>query len=372
VSDLDKQMNIPQMMPLYGDLERSLMSDYLASGAFLTEHRKTLELEAALGDFLGIPHVHMAPSGTMALTMAGMALGIGPGDEVIVPAYTMIATANAFSMLGATPVFVDVEPGTLCLDISLVRAAVTSKTRAVVLMSANGRSPSYPVDDLFEFCSAAGLYLIEDAAQSLGSRYPSGGFIGAKSHIACLSFSMPKIITMGQGGALVTTNRELSERIASLRNFGRASSGIDDHDSFGINGKITDMQAVIGLAQLQDLERRVQRKKAIYHLYQEALAECHACELLSNDVNFVAPWFYELMTPRKQELMAVLASHGVSTRQMYRPIPSQSIYDGRGDDYPVAQKIAVQGLWLPSYVQITDAEIAYICKIIRDFHGDKI
>lgn len=360
-------MNIPQMMPLYGDLERSLMSDYMASGAFLTEHRKTLELEVALGDFLGIQHVHMAPSGTMALTMAGMALGIGPGDEVIVPAYTMIATANAFSMLGATPIFVDVEPGTLCLDISLVRAAVTSKTRAVVLMSANGRSPTYPVDDLFEFCTAAGLYLIEDAAQSLGSKYPSGEFIGAKSHVACLSFSMPKIITMGQGGALVTTNRELSESIASLRNFGRASSGIDDHDRFGINGKITDMQAVIGLAQLQDLDRRIQRKKAIYDLYREGLAGLADCELLVNDVDLVTPWFYELVTPKKSELMAFLASRGVATRDMYRPIPSQSIYEGCGEDFPVAHRIGVEGLWLPSYVQITDDEIAYICESIREF-----
>ena len=367
MSDLNKQINIPQMMPLYGDLERSLMSDYMASGAFLTEHRKTLELETALAEFLGIPHVHMAPSGTMALTMAGMVLGIGPGDEVIVPAYTMIATANAFSMLGATPVFVDVEPETLCLDLPLVKDAVTSKTRAVILMSANGRSPSYPVDDLFEFCVSRGLYLIEDAAQSLGSQYPSGEFIGAKSHIACLSFSMPKIITMGQGGALVTKNRELSQTIASLRNFGRASSGIDDHDSFGVNGKITDMQAVIGLAQLQDLDKRIRRKKAIYALYRDGLAGLTEIKLLTNNVAFVTPWFYELLTPSKLDLMAYLASHGVATRQMYRPIPSQSVYEGRGEDYPVADHIGAEGLWLPSYVQLTDEEVNYVCSLIHDY-----
>jgi perosamine synthetase len=197
-----KREYIPQMRPYFGNEERQALSQYGFEDNFITEFSYTHQFERGLSDRLGVEDVYAVNNGTIAISIAALALEIVPGDEVIVPNFTMIATPNAVKLLGAIPVFADVEPDTWCVSKADIFEKITPKTKAVIIVSANGRSPSYDVEALTVELNALGISVIEDAAQSLGSTYSDGTAIGTKSNIATLSFSGPKIISTGQGGAV--------------------------------------------------------------------------------------------------------------------------------------------------------------------------
>jgi len=249
------------MEPWIGEEEKAAMMEYLDSGAWLTEFKKTREFERMLADYIGSKYVSAVNNGMMSLIIALMALGIGKEDEVIVPDYTMIASANAVVLVGAKPILVDIDPSNLCLDLELAVGAITPKTRAIMFVSINGRCPD--MDKVIALAGKYNLYLIEDAAQSLGSRY-KGKHLGTFAEIGSFSFSFPKIITTGQGGALVTDNEELFRKISMIKDFGRPQSGVDYHEIMGLNSKFTDLQAVIGIEQMKRLDWRVKgRNKCI-------------------------------------------------------------------------------------------------------------
>ncbi len=188
---------INQMEPWFDAKEQKAMAVYLASGAWLTEFKKTREFERQIADYTGAKYCSVVNNGTVSLTIALVAMGIGKGDEVIVPDYTMIASANAVVLSGAKPVFVDIDKSNLCLDFDLVKKAVTKKTKAIMLVTINGRCPEMKV--FVDFCKQKKIFLLEDAAQSLGSTY-KGKHLGTFGDIGSFSFSVPKIITTGQGG----------------------------------------------------------------------------------------------------------------------------------------------------------------------------
>ncbi|RMD48637.1 MAG: aminotransferase class I/II-fold pyridoxal phosphate-dependent enzyme, partial [Alphaproteobacteria bacterium] len=244
---------IMQMRPLFGEEEKRALAEYMEEDGFLTEFRRTRAFEEAIAAFTGARHCIVVNNGTVSLTLAAIACGVGHGDEVIVPNFTMIATPNSVKLIGAEPVFVDVEPGTLCMDIEAARAAITPRTRAIILVNANGREPDAGIDAFVALAEEHGLALIEDSAQALGSRYRDGTHMGLKGRVGSFSFSMPKIITTGQGGALITDDDELAARLRRLKDFGRASGGNDIHDEIGWNFKFTELQAVVGLEQMKKL-----------------------------------------------------------------------------------------------------------------------
>ena len=204
---------IPQMEPSIGDEERKAVADYMAAPGWLTEFRNTAQFEQAVAQYCNCEHAIAVNSGTVALLMAALALDLGPGDEVIVPNFTMIATPNSVKLPGATPVLVDVEPDTLCLDIEKAKAAITSRTKAIFLVAINGRYPAAGIEAFVDLCRERGIALVEDAAQALGSRYPDGFHMGTKASMGCLSFSSPKIITTGQGGMLLTNDARLADKL---------------------------------------------------------------------------------------------------------------------------------------------------------------
>ena len=363
-------MLIPQYEPAFDQAEVSHLTSYLATKPYLTEHTKTRELEKALAAITGIKYCHMVPNGTLALTLAGLALGITSNSEVIVPNYTMIATPNSVRMLGAKPIFVDVEPTTLSLSLSAVEKNITPRTRAIILVSANGRYPSYDVESMRSLAKSYGLKLIEDAAQALGSYYPDGSHIGSKGDIATLSFSPPKIITTGQGGAVLTNDIELSNRIARYKDFGRSESGNDVHHSLGYNFKFTDLQACIGLEQLQKLPQRIKQKKTIYQLYASELSNVKQITLLQNDIRFTTPWFIDCLAHNRDELKEYLASNGIGSRKMYPPINKQKCYlSSSFNSHPISNYIGLMGLWLPSSPHLSPNEIQFVCKKIKSFYN---
>lgn len=364
---MTERKSIPQMEPWFGDEETDAVTNYMRSGGWITEFKQTQMFEGAIAAYTGAKHCIATNNGTISLTLAALAVGIKAGDDVIVPNFTMIATPNSILMLGANPIFVDVEPETLCLDIEKVRAALTAKTTAIMLVGANGRYPKSGIAAFEGLAKEKGLFLIEDSAQALGSLYPDGRHIGAAGLVGSFSFSMPKIISTGQGGCLITDNDEIAQKIRKLKDFGRTGGGNDVHDTIGWNFKFTDLQAAVGNAQMEKLPWRVERKKAIWRLYAECLAGVPGITLFDHALEFTAPWFIDSLCDDRDALQAHLKACGVGTRVMYPPINAQKAYQ-RAGSYPVSEDVGHRGLWLPSAAQLTDNEIRTICDDICKFY----
>lgn len=359
---------IPQMEPWLGDEERDAVTAYMAGGGWITEFRKTAEFEEVVARFCGVRHGIAVPNGTVSLTLAALALGIGPGDEVLVPNFTMIATANAVRMAGAKPVLVDVEPDTLCMDLERAAAALTPATKAVFFVNINGRQPRAGIEPLVRFCSERGLALVEDAAQALGSYFDDGSHMGSKGRIASISFSSQKIVTTGQGGMLLTDHDDLAEKLRRLKDFGRSGGGADIHDTLGYNFKFTDLQACIGLAQMAKLPDRIVRKRRLWKSYRERLQDIPQVRLFERGHGGSTPWFIDIRAERRDELRTHLAAAGIGTRLMYPPIHAQRAYRLEGE-FPVSTAIGAEGLWLPSATQLEDWQIDRVCDAIRAFYA---
>jgi len=356
---------IPQIEPFFGEEEREAVVRYMKTGAWLTEFEKTRELEQRIAAFVGVRHCFMTPNCTLALYAAFTVLGVGSGDNVIVPAYTMVATANAVAMTGAEPVLVDVGED-ICLDVQRAETAINSRTKAVAVVHLNGRSPD--MEAVTTLAESRGLYIVEDAAQALGSQR-RGRYLGALGNVGCYSFSPHKIISTGQGGCVVTNDNGIAEKIQRFRDFGRLKGGRHDHDFFGINLKFTDLQAVIGLEQLKKIGIRIDRKRHIYHLYRELLAGTPV-QFPPTDLQDVVPWYVDITVDERDNLADFLTERGVETQKTYPVISRTGAYREAYSSrhYPVAELIADKGLWLPSSVTLTDTEIYKICSDIREYY----
>jgi len=359
---------IMQMRPWFGEEEKKAISEYMDEDGFITEFKRTEQFEQMIAEFTGAKHCVVVNNGTVSLTLATMAAGITAGDEVIVPNFTMIATPNSVKMYGAEPVFVDVERETLCLDIDKVRAAITPKTKAIMLVTANGRYPKSGVEAFVALAKEYNLKLIEDSAQSLGSFYPDGRHIGTVGDVGSFSFSAPKIISTGQGGCVVTNDDEIAARVRRLKDFGRSGGGNDIHSEIGFNFKFTELQACIGIEQMKKLAWRVERKKEILKRYHSNLSGVTGVRFFEQDLESTTPWFIDVMVDRREELQDSLKAKGIGTRVMYPPINKQEAYQIDGE-HEVSNLVGEQGLWLPSAGQLTDKEIDRICDAIKEFYA---
>ena len=296
-----------------------------------------------------------------------MALGIKTGDEVIVPNYTMVATPNSLKLFGAKPIFCDVENDTLCLDINNVLKLINKKTKAIMLVSANGRYPKSGIEKFEKLAEERNISIIEDAAQSLGSFYPDGRHIGKAGIIGSFSFSAPKIISTGQGGALITDDDNLAKKIRLLKDFGRSEGGNDIHDSIGFNFKFTELQACIGIEQMKKLNSRIKIKKDIWKIYKDQLKDIEKIKLFDHDLNFTCPWFIDSIAERRDELANYLKKAGIGTRIMYPPLNKQKAYNIKGI-FPISEMIGKKGLWLPSSINLDLKKITRICDQIKSFY----
>ena len=357
---------IEQYKPWFDESEIEAVTNYMRGGGYLTEFKKTKEFAEQIAAYTGANHCSIYANGTVTLTAALIALGItNKTDEVIVPDYTMIATANAVIMAGATPVFADVERETICLDYESMMAAVTNNTKAIMLVSINGRYPS-KLKEILAYCKENKIAVVEDAAQSLGSFY-EGKHVGTFGDVGSFSFSMPKIITTGQGGALITDNPDLYKKIELVKNFGRESAGVDKHIFFGVNFKFTDLQAVIGIEQMKKVPERVILKKKNFKLLRESLDGVKEIEFIDTGDN-VAPWFNDIIVPDALALQAFLKTKSISSRPFYPAIHTQAPYFQHEKTFKNATFFAEHGLWLPSFSQLSEEEIIYIADSIKAFY----
>lgn len=363
------KMFIPQMEPWFDEEERQAVSEYMAAGGWLTEFKKTAQFEEMIAAYTGARHCIVVNNGTISLTLAAMAAGIKAGDEVIVPNYTMIATPNSLKMFGAIPAFVDVEPETLCLDIQQVKEAITPKTKAIMLVAANGRYPQSGIEKFEKMAEEEDLILLEDAAQALGSFYPDGRHIGTAGIVGSFSFSAPKVISTGQGGALVTNSDQIADKLRKLKDFGRSGGGNDIHDSIGFNFKFTDLQACIGIEQMKKLPWRVERKKEIMKLYNELLADISEVKFFEQDLENTTPWFIDILVENRNELQIFLKEKGIGSRVMYPPINKQKAYQTSGE-FEVSNLVGEKGLWLPCSMKLSNEQINYVTQCIFKFFSN--
>ena len=352
---------IMQHRPTFEKEEADEVYKYMLEDNFITEFKKTAELEKMICDYLNIKHCIMTTSGTMAIMLSLMALDLKEDDEVIVPNYTMIATINSVKMLKLKPIIIDVDAETCTLNLEEIKKHINPKTKCILHVSLNNRYKN--MDELVNYCKKNNLYLVEDAAQSLGCRI-NGKNLGTFGDLGCFSLSTPKIISTGQGGFIVSNNDEFANKIRMIKNFGRRESGRDDFVVFGINLKFTDIQAVIGIEQMKKMDYRVKRLREIYDLYYEELKDIVTIKSpLSEEW---IPWFVDIYLEEREELMKYLKKHKISTRPVYGEINKTPVYF---EDKTLENShfICNSGLFLPSYITLTNEEIVYICKIIKLF-----
>lgn len=337
---------------------------------FLNDGPETAEAERRIARLLGVRHAVCVTSGTAALFLALRAAGVGPGDEVIIPDLTFIASANAVALAGARPVLVDVDPRTLNIGVAATEAAITERTRAIMPVHVSGRSADMTA--IGALARTRGLVIIEDAAEAFLS-YGHGRFLGTHGIAGCFSFSPNKTVTSGQGGAVVTNDDSIHTRIRELKDQGRpvrGTGGDDPHPSVGFNFKFTDLQAAVLNAQLDVLEERLERQRAIQRTYRLGLTGVKGVELLPFDLEGgEIPQWTDVLTERRGELVEHLERHGAGCRRFWHPIHMQPPYRASDAAFPGACSVAARALWLPSAFSLSDVDVERVCDLIRSFYG---
>lgn len=325
------------------------------------------QFEQAFAEYVGARHALATSSGTGALHLALAALGIGPGDEVIVPDLTWVATANAVLYVGATPVFADVEPESWCLDPASLEAAITERTRAVIPVHLYGHPAR--MDRILDIARRHGLYVVEDAAPAIGAEF-QGRRVGALGDIGCFSFQGAKLTVTGEGGMLVTDSGELYSRAHALWDQGRVP-GTFWINHLGWKYKMSNLQAALGLAQLERVDGFIEAKREIFGWYAEGLEGVPHVKL-----NREAPWARSIywMTSvlldesagiTRDEFRRRLGERKIDTRPVFPAISQYPFWPRRQDPQPVAHRLGRQGVNLPSGVRLRRQEVEYICGQIR-------
>ena len=357
----NNKLQIVQHRPTFDKNEADACYEYMLGDNFVTEYKKTTELENKLCQFIGCKYCIMTVNGTTAILLGLMSLDLDIGDEVIVPNYTMIATINAVKFLKLKPVIVDVDEDTFTLNIDSIKEKITSKTKCIIHVSLNNRSKN--LNKLVNFCNSNNIELLEDAAQSIGCKLNDKS-LGTFGKIGCFSLSTPKLISTGQGGFIVTDNEKLADKIRKIKNFVRACSGVDNFETFGMNFKFTDIQAVIGLEQLKKINKRVKRMREIYNIYYTNLKDYYEIKAPLDDAWF--PWFVDILCDNREELVQFLKKHRVNTRLTYKEINKTEMYY-TDKILSNSNKISNKGLFLPSFITITNAQILFVCKLMVIF-----
>lgn len=304
----------------------------------------TAEFEARFAAALDVPYAVATTSGSVALLMALMALGIGPGDEVIVPNRTFIATAHAALLLGSEVVLIDVRADIPVLDPARLEDAITPRTKAILPVHLNGRGADMQVVNTV--AKEHGIGVIEDACQALFSKNQAG-FLGTLSDIGCFSLGVTKLISTGQGGVAVTRNRETYEKLLLIRTHGVPDTFSGKFDRVGFNFKFTDLLASIGLVQLERVPQRLSHVKKVHSVYADAIVELPYLQLIPVDVGAgEVPLYVEVLCSKRDELIRFLESRHVQARP-FLPDLHRSPHLNSAGEFPNSAVFSDQGLTLP-------------------------
>lgn len=359
---------IPWWLPQVGSKEERAYIGQALQNNFVNEGPLATEFENRIAALVGVKHAIAVTSCTAGLFLSLKALGIGHGDEVIVPDVTFIATANAVELTGAKAVLADVEPERLTISVEAAKKAITSKTKAIVPVHVTGRAAD--IEAVLALAKQHDLSVVEDAAEALLSKH-NGKCLGTFGIASCFSFSPNKTITTGQGGMIVTDDSNLQIKLRMLKDQGRpvrGTGGDDVHDVIGYNFKLTDIQAGLGLGQLTALEKRIERMKRNYALYREHLNGILGLRVYPTR-DGEAPQWTDVETERRDELAAYLKEQNMDSRKYWFPLHRQNAYKLPDDTFPNSTRLSPRSLWLPSAFTLTDEDVLAVCESVRTFFG---
>lgn len=358
---------IPCYEPSFGKEEIALVMDVLKRG-WVSEGTYTRQFEESLAKICGRKHALCFSHGTDALIAGMKALGITKGDEVIVPSLTHSADPNAISVIGAKAVFADVDEKTLCLSVQTIRAARTSKTKAILFVSLYGNAVG--LDKVAVYARREKLFLINDCAPALFGKY-KGRPISSYGDFSMLSFFADKTITTGEGGMLLTDRDGLLEETNIYKHDGRRERGVDTVERRGYNFRITELQTAVGVAQLAKAPKFVARKKEILRAYAKKLAGVSGLRVFEFARNGdICPHRVVIFVSDAAKLIAHLDSRSIGARTLFMPMHSQPAYS-TGQEFPVTEKLYRTGVCLPSAPSLTGAQINFVCDIIKKYYQQK-
>jgi perosamine synthetase len=368
-----------QNMPDLSGNERKYVLDCIDTNWISSMGSYITRFEESFSALCGCRHGVACANGTAALHLAFAALGIGFGDEVIVPDFTLIADSNMVILAGAKPVFVDVDRETWCLDPEKIEAAITPRTKAILAVHMYGHPCD--IDRLQAIADSHGLLLIEDAAQGHGTEY-KGRQVGGFGRVGCFSFYASKTLTTGEGGMVVTNDEEIAQRLRLLRSHGFEGTGRQYvHRVLGFNYRLTNLQAAIGLAQTECIAEKVARKREIAKQYSGLLKGLPGL-LLPTEKDWAKStyWNYTVVIEddfpaSREEVGAAFDAAKVQTRMPFNALHRQPVYvEGRdprfpatGGNFPVSEWLSDRALCLPSGVGLTAAEVETVAGVLRKF-----
>jgi dTDP-4-amino-4,6-dideoxygalactose transaminase len=356
---------IPISKPLIGPEEKAAVEEVMASG-MLAQGPRVAAFEEAFADFMDVKHAIAVASGTEAIRLGLLALGVGPNSEVIVPAFTFVATATAVMMTGATPVIVDVEPDTFCLDPVKASDAISAKTKAVMPVHLYG----HPADmgPLVDLCQDHDLSLVEDACQAHGARW-NGRRVGSVGEVGTFSFYPTKNMTTGEGGAVTTSDPELAERLRLLRQHGLAAPY--QYKMFGYNSRMTDIEAAIGLVQLGKLDGYNMARRMNASMLTEGIEDLVVTPTEAEWAEHVYHQ-YTIRTPARDNLWDHLKRHEVGSGVYYpHPLSDVPILEGKArvpEEPRVTKELSDQVLSLPVHPGLTSQDIETVIMALRRFY----
>lgn len=345
-------------------VSKCLRSNWISSaGGFIAK------FENAFKRYCSARYALACSSGTAALHLALAALGIKNRDEVIVPTFTMIATANAVTYLGAKPVFVDAEPVTWNIDTAKIEAKITKRTKAIIAVHTYGFPAD--MDKIMSIAKKHNLFAIEDAAEAHGAEY-KGRRVGSIGDVSCFSFYANKIITTGEGGMVTTNNKEIAKRVKILRDHAFSEERHFWHKYLGYNYRMTNLQAAIGLAQIERFKSLVEARIRNARYYNLLLKDVKGIGFPpeAKGIKNVF-WMYSILIEdvfglTRDALRAYLAQRGIETRTFFIPIHLQPIYfEARNRSFPVALELCRKGIYLPSAATLTKKDIEYVAGCIK-------
>lgn len=358
-------------VPEIGDEEIAALVDVLRSG-FLVQGSHVKAFEQAVAKYVGVEHAVACSSGTAALHLAMLALEIGPGDEVIVPDFTWPATANVVSLVGASPVLVDIDPITYNMDPEALRRALSSRTRAIIPVHLFGLAAD--MGAILELARVRDIPVVEDAACALGAYY-RGQKCGSLGLLGCFSFHPRKSITTGEGGMITTNDAVLAQKLRSLRNHGVVQG--DDGLSFemaGLNYRLTELQGALGTVQMQRLPAILARRRQVADAYLQALADCRHLSLPLEPVNARHTWqsFVVVLNDGidRGRIVRQLRERAIEATLGTYSLSSQPFFAGRGYHCPASWRVFRQTLCLPLHCRMDPKEIQAVVRSLKELTGD--
>jgi perosamine synthetase len=368
--------SIPIMEPYLQGNELAYVTDCIRTNWLSSQGKYVSEFEARFSDICGGAHALTVCNGTAALHLALMSLGIGPGDEVIVPDITFAATANAVIHAGAVPVFVDVSPVYWGIDPALIEAAITSRTKAILPVHLYGHPCD--MDSILEIARNHSLKVIEDCAQALGATYKQKP-VGSMGDAGCFSFFGNKIITTGEGGMVVFKDPAAHDRATIIRDHGMSREKKYWHEVVGFNYRMANIQAAIGLAQLERFDEIVIKKRGLEKAYIEGLSG-FAGIVMPPSEKWAASicWLFTVLIDidtygDRDSLIHKFRLNGIDTRPVFYPLHQLPVFKPylRAECFPVADKISSRGINLPSSVNLEEEEIVRVCEAFSRFSSIK-